>query len=74
MGDENEGGAFLGIEIQQEIHQLAGAGGIEGPGGFVGKEEAGPSDECPDNGNALAFPARELSGPFVHVGSEADAV
>jgi hypothetical protein len=58
VGDDDEAGAGLAIEFEEEVDQFSAAGGVERSGGFVGEEEFRLINEGADDSDALAFAAR----------------
>ena len=58
VGDDDEGGALLAVEVEEERRECVCGGAVERAGGFVGEEELGLVDERAHDGAALAFTAR----------------
>ena len=73
MGDADERGALLAVEVEEKRGERVRGGAVERTGRLVGEEELGLVDERADDGAALALAAGELAGPVVHPLGEADA-
>ena len=73
MGDEDEGGAFDAVEVEEEVEDVRAVGGVEVAGGLVGEDDGRAQDEGAGEGDALLFAAGELDRVVVHAVGEADA-
>lgn len=73
VGDDDEGGALLAVEVEEQGSERVGGGAVERASGFVGEEELGLVDERTDDGAPLALAAGELAGAVVYPLAEADA-
>ncbi len=73
VGDEDEGGAFDAVELEQEVEDVGAVGGVEVAGGLVGEDDGRAEDEGAGEGDALLLAAGELDGVVVHAVGEADA-
>src|SRR6202034_2590047 len=62
VGGDHEGGAVLGVEVQQQVDDLGSGGGVEVSGGLVGQEQAGLHDQGAGDRDALLLAARQLRG------------
>ncbi len=56
--DENHGVALLFMDLLKQLHDLAGADGVEVAGRLVGQENAGLVGQAAGNGDTLAFAPR----------------
>ena len=74
VGDDDEGEVLFAVQVDEELGEVRGGGAVEGAGGFVGEEEFGLVDKGADDGDALAFAARELARAVFEAGAEADAI
>ena len=72
MGDEDEGGAFDAVEVEEEFEDVRAVGGVEVAGGLVGEDDGRAEDEGAGEGDALLLAAGELDGVVVHAVAEAD--
>ena len=62
MGDEQDGGAELGVQLLQEMKNLALDGDVEGGRRFVGDDQRRLVAEADGQHDALAHAAGELMG------------
>ena len=60
--DEDEGGAGLGVEVEEKFDDAMARLAIEIAGGFVGEEDLGAIDEGAGDRHALLLATRELRG------------
>lgn len=60
MSDGDNGGIALDGKLAQQIHNDAGALGIERGGGFVGQNDARAVSQRASDGDTLRLAAREL--------------
>src|SRR5581483_7294895 len=73
VGDHHDGGA-LGVELVEDGHDGRARTAVEVAGRFVGEHDRRPADQCPGNGDALAFAAGELGGTVIAAVPEPDAL
>jgi CRP-like cAMP-binding protein len=62
MGDDDEAGADLLVELEHELVDPLGGVAIQVARGLVGENAGGAGDEGPGDGGALALAAGELGG------------
>ena len=62
MGDEQDGEAQAGLEVEDQFHDLPLDDDVEGRGWLIQDEQAGPEGQGHGDDDALALPARELMG------------
>src|SRR5207237_953909 len=74
VGDEDERDVLLSVEPLQEIDQLLGCLGVDGPGRLVEQDDRRPVDHRPRDRHALRLTAGELGGPVLQTVAEPDAV
>ena len=60
-GDEHSGAA-VAVDVDEQLHDVGGGGGVEVAGGFVGKNKGGVVDEGAGYTDALFLTLRELEG------------
>jgi hypothetical protein len=72
VGDDDEGDVLGAVEVEEEVGDGVGGGGVEGSGGFVGEDEFGLIDEGAGDGGAEFFAAGELPGKVAEARGEAD--
>ena len=74
MTDEHEGQAEPGLEVEQEVEDLAAQCDVERAGGFVGDHQPRVEREGAGDGDALALAAAEGVGvAAAGIGGQADA-
>ncbi len=73
MGDDDEGGAGLLVEVEEQLLDGMGGAFVEVAGGFVGEEQPGGIGEGAGQGDALLLAAGELGGIMVVALAEAHA-
>ena len=73
VGDEDEGGSFNAIEVEEKLQDVGTVGGVEVAGGFVGEDDGRTQDEGAGKRYALLLAARELHGVVVHAVAETNA-
>ena len=61
MGDDDQGDAMFGSQIEEDFHDLGAVLGIEVTGGFIGEKHFGLVDDGPGDGDALLLAAGELA-------------
>jgi hypothetical protein len=62
VGDEDDGGSCLALQILEEVENLGLDGDVEGSRRFVGDEHFGPGGEGAGNDHPLALPSAHLVG------------
>ena len=72
MGDDDESDVLGAVEVEEEVGDCVGRGGVERTGGFVCEDELGLVDEGAGDGGAKFFSAGELPGKVVEALGEAD--
>ena len=72
VGDEDEGGAFAAVEVEQKVHDLGAVFGVEIAGGLVCEDDGRAEDEGTGEGDALLFAAGKLDGVVIRAVGEAD--
>ncbi len=65
VGDHEDGGGEVLVEVAEGFEELAGGFGVEGAGGFVGEDDLGIGDDGAGGGDTLFLAAGELVGVFV---------
>src|SRR5690606_39462043 len=73
VGDDDEGGAGLVVELVQEVLHAEARVVVEVARRLVGEEDGGAADEGARDGDALLLAARELARVVVEPVAEADA-
>ena len=74
VGDDDDGGAVLLVDLEEEVvHRVAGLG-VEVAGGLVGEEELGREDQGAGEGDALLLAAGELAGAVGDAVAQGDLV
>ena len=74
MGCHDEGDAFGGCDVEEQLEDGGAGLLVEGAGGLVGEEDAGVVHEGSAEGGALALAAGELLDAVVEAVAEAGAV
>ena len=74
MSDQNNGHAFLFVELPEEFQDFFTGLGVEVAGGLIREQDGGIIDEGPGNGHPLLLPAGELRGFVVQALPQADAL
>lgn len=74
MADDDQGGAAVGTQSQQQLDDALAIGGIEAGSGFIGQQQGRFVDERASNRHALLLAERQLSGALVDARGEADAL
>ena len=74
VGGDDQGGAVLGVEAQQQVDDLGPGGRVEVSGGFVGQEQAWLQDEGAGDRDALLLAAGQLRGQGAGPVAEPDCV
>ena len=72
VGDDDEGDALVAVEVEKEVGDGVGGGGVERAGRFVGEDQLGPVDQCSGDGGAELLAAGKLPGEVVEPLAEAD--
>ncbi|GAA4982808.1 hypothetical protein GCM10025734_04320 [Kitasatospora paranensis] len=65
VGDEDDGGAEVALDLREEVEDLRLHGDVQGGGGFVGDEDVGLAHQRHGDHGALAHAAGELVGVAV---------
>ena len=68
MADEHQAQPHIGLQVGEQVEDLALHGDVERRNRLVGDQQAGPGDDGAGNGNALALPAGKLVRVFFRVG------
>ena len=71
--DDEDGGAELPIELEEELVDLAPGLGVEVPGRLVGQQEPGPKQQGARQRHPLLLAARKLARPVREPVGQADA-
>ncbi len=74
MGDQHEGRAGLGHQLEHEIRGGGAGLGVEIAGRLVGEQQGRPYGQGASQGHALLLPAGELVGVVPGAGLQADPV
>ena len=62
VGDEDDGGAELALQLLHQLQNLSLYGDVEGGGGLVGDEQVGLAQQRHGDHDALLHTARKLVG------------
>ena len=65
MGHDDQGHAFLLVQLDEQLTERSRGGVVESAGRFIGEQELRTIDECADDSSALTFAATELARAMV---------
>ncbi len=66
VGDDDQGGAGVFVQVVEEIEDRRAGFGIEVARGLIGQEKQRIIHQRPRHGDALLLPAGKLDRPMVH--------
>ena len=72
MGDQDQGGVAITIDVEQQLGNVLAGVAIEIAGGFVGKQDDRVAGKCPGNGNSLLLASGHLARVVIQSVTQAE--